>query len=144
MNLPSRASCTVMSVRGMTRLRIEERDALPIAHARAPARDARRHHRLAIGVERRQRGERGERFGREDVGVSRFEVAPNLQHQRPPEDVRTAAPGFNMNFCTRQFSSSPTSRFRSPTTHESACTQPNCPSFASGGAELADHACRRA
>ena len=49
------------------RLRIEERHALPIAHARRTPGDARLHHCLAFGVERRQRRERGERLGREDV-----------------------------------------------------------------------------
>ena len=52
------------------RLRIEEGQTLSIAHARRTPGDTRPHHGLAFGVERRQRRERGERLGREDVGIS--------------------------------------------------------------------------
>src|SRR5262249_20438481 len=87
-----------------------------------------RHHSQSIVVERRQHAQRLERLARENIGVRGFQVTTNLQHQRPPEDVRTAAPGLRMNFCTRQLRSSPV-QISFSATHEIACTQPNWPSF---------------
>ena len=48
----------------------------------AAAVDARRHHGLAVGVERRQRVERGQRFGREDVGITGLEGSSDLERSR--------------------------------------------------------------
>ena len=47
------------------------------ARAAAP-RDARRHHGLAIVVQRRQRVERIDRVGGEDIGIGRPRGAANL------------------------------------------------------------------
>src|SRR3954468_3185261 len=57
----------------------EERDPLVVACARRPSRDARGHYCVWLPVQRRQGLECGENLGREDVGISVFEVRAELQ-----------------------------------------------------------------
>ena len=60
------------------RRRIEERDSLPVACARGPARDPRGHDGAAVGVEVREGLERPERVRREHVLVGLFQRAPDF------------------------------------------------------------------
>src|SRR5262249_23263785 len=57
----------------------EECYPLSIAHPRRTPGDARLHHRLAVGIERRQRRERRERRCCKDVGIFGFEVSSDFE-----------------------------------------------------------------
>src|SRR6185369_6401247 len=64
------------------RLGIEEGDVPSIAYPRAASHYARLHDRFAIRIERGHSGQRGQRFRREDVGITGLEGSSDLERSR--------------------------------------------------------------
>ena len=78
-NRPARASSTRSDVPGIGVARVGERDRQPVPRPLEPAPRAGRHDLAAGVVERRQRLERGERLGRQDVRIRGLDAATELE-----------------------------------------------------------------